>query len=132
MYVIAPEQKAQGFTDELAGMVGRFGMTAYVDHTPANGAPFHVLTSYGKWLYLWSQNMPLDADAPTEGCGPRSQIQADPGQYILMVFRVLPFGTERAAKDFSSELASALRAKGYEVRSKPLMCSPWLKDRVMR
>jgi len=129
MYVVAPEPKAGGFTDQLAGIAGRFGMKAYVSHQPNfDGAPFHVLESYGKWLRLWSQNMPLDPDLPRERCGPR--LLVDPGQYTLMVFRILPFGTEKSAKEFSSQLAAQLRSAGYEVRSSPVLCSPWLKNRI--
>jgi hypothetical protein len=129
MYVIAPEKKAEGFTNQLAGMIDHFGMSAYVSHMPNfDGSPFHILEGHGKWLRLWSQNMPLDPNIPMQRCGP--QISADPGQYALMISRIIPFGTEKAAKEFSLRLASELRAAGYEVHSKPVICSPWLKDRT--
>ena len=128
-YVIVPEQKAEGFANRLAEMVGHFGMKAYVRHIPDfEGTPFHVLESHGNWLRLWSQNMPLDPDLPIQQCGRR--LPVDPGQYTLMVFRVLPFGTKEAANEFASQMTAELRAAGYDVRSKPILCSPWLKNRI--
>jgi hypothetical protein len=132
VYVVAPQQKADGFTDQLASTVRQLGMTSDVSHVPwSDGTAFHALDSRGHWLNLWSQNLPLDRDLPAKECGPAMQWPTDPGQYVLRVSRILPFGTKQAARDLSLELAAKLRAVGYEVRSKPLKCSPWLKDRVL-
>lgn len=128
IYIVAPEQKADRFIEVLARAAGRYGVKSYISRTTDNGSVTHTLAGNGNWLNIFSTNMPLDPD----GCGRHSAFGSDPGQYILRISRILPFGTEHSAHELAAKIRNDLTATGYDVRNKAIECSPLEKSRVPR
>lgn len=132
IYVIPHQQKAERFTEELAGLAKRYGMTPHLSQSPeTDGLTNHIIEASGYRLNLWSMNMPLDTRENPNECGRYSEfVHSDPGQYIVRVSRILPLGTKVAVQELISKISAGLKAEGYEVRSKPVACSPLSKLRA--
>lgn len=125
MYVVANSQNAGHFINVLASLAQKHGLKPSVGQaTDDRGRTLHVLEAKGRWMRLWSQNMPLRG----QDCGLSDEIDIDPGQYIISVNPSLPFLDNRSSVEVAAELRQDLRQLGYQVLDRPLICNPLAKS----
>lgn len=139
IYVLTPPQKAARFTEYLAAVSRRHGLSPNLGQsTDDKGYTFHVLEAKGRGMRLWATNMPLSGGEDVLKCGKYSEGHPDPGQYAVTInysFRWLglnsAFGRmpKDGAKVLMSEVNADLEKDGYDVRQKPIECSPLSKAR---
>jgi hypothetical protein len=121
MYAVASSQSAGHFINDLASLAQKRGLKPSVGQaTDDRGHTLHVLEAKGRWMRLWSQNIPLSG----QECGKSEEAHSDPGQYIVSVKPSLPFLDNRSSTEVAGQLRQELRQLGYEVLDKPLLCSP--------
>lgn len=83
VYVVVPSGKASLFTEDLASLVKKRGMTPHVgEATDDKGYSIHVLDAASPSVRLWSQNMPLSGAEDSELCGVYSEPHSDPGSIL--------------------------------------------------
>jgi len=91
------------------------------------GIALYALDGYAHGLRLWAQNENLSAREDPAKCGVYGEMHPDPGQYVLQVAPLVPFGFDKSANDLASQLQRELAAQGYEMRSDSVLCSSWSK-----
>jgi len=132
IYVLTPERNAHHFTEELAALSKRYGMEPHLAQMPEpHGTTYFVMDASGYRLNIWSTNMPLSAQENADECGHYSEPHSDPGQYVLRVSKMMPFGTKQAIREMTSQIGTDLASMGYEVRTTPVTCSPLSKIRAL-
>lgn len=125
MYAVASSQNAVHFISDLASLAQKHGLKPSVGAaTDDKGHTLHVLEAKGRWMRLWSQNMPLSG----QECGKSEESHSDPGQYIVSIKPSLPILDNRSSTEVAGQLRQELRQLGYEVLDKPLLCSPLAKS----
>ena len=137
IYVLTPPQKASRFTQDLAAIVSRHGLSPNLGRsTDDRGHTYWVIEADGRWTHVWGTNMPLSGHEDPAICGRYPEGHADPGQYIVtidhglvyaglnhLLARISPGGPRAVASEISNEIRTA----GYTVRKIPLLCSPLSK-----
>ena len=142
IYVLAPPQKAVRFTEDLAAISKRHGLNPNLgSSTDDKGFTFRVIEANGRWMRLWSTNMPLSGQENPALCGHYAEGHPDPGQYIVTVDHglvriglnyVLAMIAKGRPYALISEISRELKASGYTVRSRPAECSSLSKEESKR
>lgn len=128
VYVIVPPEKASSFTANLASIVRKRGMAAELGQaTDDKGYSTHVLDARGHSVRLRSENVPLSGAEDSELCGVYSEPHSDPGQYFISVSPSTQIADPRASQALLALIVNDLKGAGYDVRSKPIACSPQSK-----
>jgi hypothetical protein len=140
IYVLTPSQKASHFTQDLAAIARRHGLSADFGRSPGkSGHVYWVVQASGRWLWLWGTNVPLDPFLDPTRCGHYTEGHSDPGQYIVMVDHglgrlglnhVLAMIAPGGPHTLMSEISVELKASGYDVRQSPVECSPLSKEQA--
>ena len=140
VYILCPPNKADRFTKDLGTVVEQHGLKPNLGQsTDDNGHTLYVIEADSILLHLWGQNMPLSGREDPDQCGPNAEARPDPGQYIVTIDHglvkvglnhLLALITNDGPRELASEVTRGLQASGYDVRTKPVLCSPLLKRYV--
>jgi hypothetical protein len=140
IYVITPAQKASRFTRDLATIADRHGLSSDLGKSTGSGTQvYHVIQSDGRWLWLWGTNVPIDPYADPTLCGHYAEGHPDPGQYVVTIDhglgriglnRMLTMIAPGEPGALMLEISKELKAEGYDVRQKPMVCSPLSKEQA--
>jgi hypothetical protein len=91
MYAVATSESAGHYIRDVASLVRRHGLTPNIGSTTDDkGHTLRVLEAKGRWLRLWSQNMPLSGNEDPAACGKPAEAHPDPGQFIISIDPALP------------------------------------------
>lgn len=124
VYVLAPDDRASSFIDQLAVIVRRYKLEPKVGGaTDDRGRRLHVLDAKGSNIRLRSENVLLSAQEDASKCGAHDEPYPDPGQYFISVFASGDPDGDESAKKLLGMISSDLRKHGYEVSSIPRLCS---------
>jgi hypothetical protein len=124
MYAVLTSSNASHFTQDLASVAKRHDLTPSLGRaTDDRGHTLYVVEAKGRWMRLWSQNMPLSGQEDPVACGKATEAHPDPGQYIITVEPTLPFLNSTASVEVAAQLRQELAQLGYEIREKPVACS---------
>lgn len=124
VYVIVPDGQTSSFTDDLALVIRRYKLQPNVGSAiDDKGKTLHVLDAQGPDVRLRSENVLLSGQEDVSKCGIHSEPYPDPGQYFISVSTSGSRAADKRAKDLLNMISSDLRKGGYEVSSKPRLCS---------
>jgi hypothetical protein len=124
MYVLVTPTTASSFTEDLASLARKHGLSPSVGRaTDDKGHTLHVLEAKGRRMRLWSQNMPLSGQEDPAMCGRHTEPYPDPGQYIVLIKPTVPLLGDGASIEVATQLRQELSQLGYGVREKPAVCS---------
>lgn len=142
IYVLTPPQKATRFTEDLAVLAKRHGLSPDLGRAKDDkGHTLYVIEADGSWLHMWGQNVPLDRYANPATCGHYSEGHPDPGQYVITIDhnlgriglnQILAMLAPDGPRTLGLEIGKELKAFGYTVRSSPVECSPLSKIQASR
>jgi hypothetical protein len=120
MYVVTPEKMAGRFPQDLAKIFEKHGFASKTGASvpDTQGRSFSVVRGLGFWNLLWSTNVPLGGHENPSLCGSYKGVHPDPGQFSIWIEP----GDEKAHQLLSA-ISGDLKVMGYEVRSKPILCS---------
>ena len=125
--LVTPAERS--FTSDLASLLRAHGLTPSVGRaTDDRGHILNVLEAKGRRMRVWSQNMPLSGQEETATCGKHTEAYPDPGQYIVRVRPAWWSPGEASAIELAGQLRQELSKSGYEVRDRPVTCSPLAKS----
>lgn len=121
--VISPGQTASYFND-LETLSAAAGLShAKGRASDDQGHITHVFAAHGRFIRIWSQNLPLSGREDLSRCGAHSEPYPDPGQFFVAVSSRFPFASGRSVGDVQRRIREGLIAKGYEIFEEPLECS---------
>lgn len=95
--------------------------------TDDKGYSVYVLDATGPAVRLRSQNVLLDGHEEPELCGIYTGPHSDPGQYFISVSPSTQMVEPREARELLTKIVNDLKVAGYDVRPKPIKCSPQSK-----
>jgi hypothetical protein len=124
-YVLASPSKAAAFNDDVGAIIGKYGFSQNPGKTVYDsGLAYYVMNGTGHSLWFWSTNLPLSGQEDRSVCGHYSEAHPDPGQFELSISRIWPFGTKALQRELLAKISSDLKAARYEIRTRPVLCSP--------
>ena len=126
VYVIAPDGRSSSFIEHLALIVRRYRLEPNVGSaTDDKGGRLNVLDAKGRNVRLRSENVLLSGQEDPSKCGAHDEPYSDPGQYFISVFTSGAPDGDEGAKNLLAMISSDLRNDGYDVSSKPRLCSKY-------
>ncbi len=133
MYAVLTSLNVSHFTQDLASLAKKHGLNPSLGRaTDDRGRTLYVVEAKGRWMRLWSQNMPLSGQEDPAACGKETEAHPDPGQYIITVKPTFPFLNRAASLEVANQLRQELSQLGYEVRDHPVACSRLAKSATDR
>ena len=128
VYVIVPAEKASSFTAYLASLVEKYGMTPNLGQgADDKGYSIHVLDAKSLSVRLRSQNVLLSGHEEPKSCGAYTEPHSDPGQYAVSTSPSTQMADPRISREILAKIVKDLKADGYDVLPKPIICSPQFK-----
>nr|WP_299911752.1 hypothetical protein [Sphingomonas bacterium] len=91
--------------------------------TDDRGYSLHVLDATSSSVRLRSENVLLSGQEETGLCGIYTEPHSDPGQYFISVSPSTQMADPRDSRELLVKMVQDLKVDGYDVRSKPVMCS---------
>ena len=124
VYVDVPAEKASSFATYLASVVRRHGMVPNLGSaTDDKGHSVYVLDATSSSVRLRSENVPLSGHEDPNRCGVYDEPHRDPGQYFVSVSPSTQLTDLRASRELLDKIVKDLKADGYNVRTKAIICS---------
>lgn len=124
IHVITPPAKASQFTEDLATIAIRKGLSPNLGHsTDDRGHTSWIIEANGRWVRLWGTNVPLSGQENAAQCGRYDEGHPDPGQYVVTIDRIVPMIARHTPRALILDISKELEASGYDVRSSPIVCS---------
>jgi hypothetical protein len=128
VYVIVPAGKAPFFTTYLGSLVAKYGMVPNLGGaTDDKGYSLYVLDATSPSVRLRSENVLLDGNEESKLCGVYTEPHSDPGQYFISVSPNTQKSDSRESRELLTKIVKDLKIDGYDVRPKPMICSPLSK-----
>jgi hypothetical protein len=128
VYVVLPAEKAAPFITYLASLVRKYRMNPNPGQaTDDKGYSVYVLDATSQSVRLWSENVPLSGHEDPKLCGVYTEAHSDPGQYFIAVSPSTQMADPRDSRELLARIVKDLKIDGYDVRLKPVICSPLSK-----
>ena len=128
VYVIVSTEQSSVFTTYLSSVVRNHGMFPNLGQaTDDKGHSLFVLDATSPSVRLRSENVPLSGHEDPTKCGVYNEPHRDPGQYFISVSPRTQMADPRDSRVLLAKIVKDLKANGYDVRPKAIICSPQSK-----
>lgn len=124
VYVLVPPSESASFTNTLASVIKGQGMSPNLGQaTDDKGSVLHVLDAESDGLRLRSENVLLSGNEDPARCGQHTEPHSDPGQYFISISSSSEASARQVAQSLLRRVGDDLKAAGYTVLAKPVICS---------
>lgn len=126
VYVFIPDGPNSTFIDHLALIVSRYKLKPTVGSaTDDSGRSLWVLDAKGAGVHLRSENILLSGQEDSSKCGVHAEPYPDSGQYFISIYSSGAPNDHNRATKLLGMISTDLRKSGYDVASKPRLCSSY-------